>query len=513
MLPCVGCPHRPRPVHGHDPGGPGASRRRASTSRPSTRPATRTCSPAATSRRTPVAIDPASSARGRRATSNGLPRPAGLRAPRRSAAQARFFQPDNGARIDAVRDAIEARVRRLSPLYPLLLTSLIEAADRVDSTTGVQMAYVKQWAPRSFNRSSCGSRSSWPAPGAPSAATPCALAGPLGHFDLAYLDPPYNQHRYFTNYHVWETLVAWDAPEHYGVACKRIDARDPTTPRSVFNSKRTMPAALARWCGVDCELLVLSYNDESWLTLDELEAMCAEAGSNSPSPRAVATLTFDSDALRRVPGSASSTPPGARSAGSATSPTRSCWSSPERRRSCATWSTPCARCRPLRPLRRRQPRPSPPQPPRPTTGAGRIGYNRQREQARSRGPRRPPGRPLGERDGQRRARLSHPRGLRPVASAVQGRGEQATGPGPAPPAPPAAHQRRPAQPRQARPARCASSSRAGTPPARVARSDGWSSRSTPATSTSRPSRRPRRDELPPPLPAGGSGPRCPAGAA
>ena len=31
--------------------------------------------------------------------------------------------------------------------YPILLTSLIEAADRVDSTTGVQMAYVKQWAP------------------------------------------------------------------------------------------------------------------------------------------------------------------------------------------------------------------------------------------------------------------------------------------------------------------------------------------------------------------------------
>ena len=37
---------------------------------------------------------------------------------------------------------------------------------------------------------------------------PLALAPALGHFDLAYLDPPYNQHRYFTNYHVWETLVA-----------------------------------------------------------------------------------------------------------------------------------------------------------------------------------------------------------------------------------------------------------------------------------------------------------------
>ena len=69
---------------------------------------------------------------------------------RRSAVKARFFQPHNAARIDAVRDAIESEYAG-SPLFPLLLTSLIEAADRVDSTTGVQMAYVKQWAPRSFN--------------------------------------------------------------------------------------------------------------------------------------------------------------------------------------------------------------------------------------------------------------------------------------------------------------------------------------------------------------------------
>ena len=46
--------------------------------------------------------------------------------------------------------------------------------------------------------------------------------------------PPYNQHRYFTNYHVWETLVRWDAPAHYGVACKRVDARDEVT-RSPYN--------------------------------------------------------------------------------------------------------------------------------------------------------------------------------------------------------------------------------------------------------------------------------------
>ena len=33
----------------------------------------------------------------------------------------------------------------------MLLTALLEAADRVDSTTGLQMAYLKAWAPRSYN--------------------------------------------------------------------------------------------------------------------------------------------------------------------------------------------------------------------------------------------------------------------------------------------------------------------------------------------------------------------------
>jgi adenine-specific DNA-methyltransferase len=206
--------------------------------------------------------------------------------------QARFFQPHNAARIDAVREAIETEFAG-SALYPLLLTSLIEAADRVDSTTGLQMAYVKRWAPRSYNPLTLRVPQLLDGPGRAVKGDAVELAPSLGHFDLAYLDPPYNQHRYFTNYHVWETLVAWDAPEAYGVARKRVDARDPAT-HSVFNSKRTMPDALAAVvASVDCDLLVLSYNDEAWLALDELEAICARPGPDG-SPRAVATLAFDS---------------------------------------------------------------------------------------------------------------------------------------------------------------------------------------------------------------------------
>jgi len=188
--------------------------------------------------------------------------------------RSRYFQPFNGERVDAVREAIEADFAD-SPLYPILLTSLIEAADRVDSTTGVQMAYVKKWAPRSFNALDLRAPELLPGRGRAVRGDACRLAGDLGEFDVAYLDPPYNQHRYFTNYHIWETLVAWDAPDHYGIACKRLDSRDDAT-KSLFNSRPQMSEALRQVVrDVSCRVLLLSYNDESWVSREELVDMCS----------------------------------------------------------------------------------------------------------------------------------------------------------------------------------------------------------------------------------------------
>jgi len=188
----------------------------------------------------------------------------------------RFFQPANGARIDAVRDVIDEQYAG-SSLEPLLLTSLLEAADRVDSTTGVQMAYVKQWADRSFRPLELRVPMLWAGPGRAVRGDACAIASSLGEFDVAYLDPPYNQHRYESNYHIWETIVAWDAPDHYGVACKRTELRNGE--RSAFNSRRTMAGALGQVVrDVRARLMVLSYNDESWIQLDELVEMCRVRG-------------------------------------------------------------------------------------------------------------------------------------------------------------------------------------------------------------------------------------------
>jgi adenine-specific DNA-methyltransferase len=202
--------------------------------------------------------------------------------------EARFFQPRNGARVDAVRDALEAD-HRDSALFPILLTSLMLAADRVDSTTGLQMAYLKQWAPRAHQDLELRRPELIVGPGATVRGDATVTVETLPPVDLMYLDPPYNQHRYFTNYHIWETLVRWDGPEAYGVARKRVDAREEST-RSVFNDKRAAPAAMADLLRrARAEVVVLSYNDESWVTPADLTRMLHDAGHEE-----VRMLAFDS---------------------------------------------------------------------------------------------------------------------------------------------------------------------------------------------------------------------------
>lgn len=201
--------------------------------------------------------------------------------------RARYFHPRNGARIDAIRDELEQR--RDSPLFPILLTSLMLAADRVDSTTGVQMAFLKEWAPRAHQDLVLRRPELLPGAGRAMRGDAVQVAHDLEPVDLMYLDPPYNQHRYFTNYHVWETLVRWDAPEHYGIACKRLDSRDETT-KSVFNVKRQMPAAFADLVRrARAEVVVVSCNDEGWLRPEAVADCLRSAGHED-----VQAVAFDS---------------------------------------------------------------------------------------------------------------------------------------------------------------------------------------------------------------------------
>jgi len=189
--------------------------------------------------------------------------------------RSRFFQPKNGARIDAIREAIAAK--SLDPeLEAVMLVSLMEAADRVDSTTGLQMAYLKAWAPRASGDLTLRVPDILPRAKRGKGRATCLDAFDAAaklKADIAYIDPPYNQHSYLGNYHIWESLVRWDKPPVYGVACKRIDVPDR---RSVFNSKPKFSPALSELlAAVHAPVLVVSFSNEGYITRPAMEAMLA----------------------------------------------------------------------------------------------------------------------------------------------------------------------------------------------------------------------------------------------
>lgn len=180
----------------------------------------------------------------------------------------RFFQQKNAMKIQQIRDKIENAFYGMEKY--ILLTSLIEAADRVDSNVGLQMAYLKQWSKRSYNDIEL--------------RVPLFVEGPIGEVyqedanqlakqldsDLCYIDSPYNQHSYYGNYHIWETLVKWDNPETYGTVHKRVDVKEN---KSDYNSKvKISPAFEDLVSSLDkVKYLLISFNDEGFMKREQLE--------------------------------------------------------------------------------------------------------------------------------------------------------------------------------------------------------------------------------------------------
>jgi adenine-specific DNA-methyltransferase len=195
--------------------------------------------------------------------------------------KSRFFHPKNAEKVDAIRDAIEAK--SLNPLLKsVILVSLMEAADRVDSTCGIQMAYLKDWAKRAHNDIKLRLPEVLPqakhGQGRAYGLEALDAASKL-KADVAYLDPPYNQHSYRGNYHIWETLILWDKPELYGVAHKRIDCKEK---KSAFNSKvQFMDAFASVVDALSMPVIVVSFNNEGFVTRKEMEAMLSHRGKVS----------------------------------------------------------------------------------------------------------------------------------------------------------------------------------------------------------------------------------------
>ncbi len=101
--------------------------------------------------------------------------------------------------------------------------------------------------------------------------------------DIAYLDPPYNQHPYGSNYHVLNTLTLWDKPpltpqiEGRNKAAIRDDWR--TERRSAYNHRAAAADAYdALLSALDAKFILTSYSTDGTIPLLSLIAACLRRG-------------------------------------------------------------------------------------------------------------------------------------------------------------------------------------------------------------------------------------------
>lgn len=212
-----------------------------------------------------------------------------------------FYTRANGMRIDAIRQWIAERSAdgSLSPAQRnYLLAPLLCAASYVANTSGVFKAYHHGWGGRTgtaLYRILSDLHLSSPAlfdNGRENIVTQCdaqALAedwaeNSFGSCEICYLDPPYNQHPYGSNYHLLNTIALWDSPPVPPMSEAKVAIRTDwrTARRSAYNRAGEalealtllLPALPSRW-------VLMSYSTDGNIDLCPLIETFAQHGALS----------------------------------------------------------------------------------------------------------------------------------------------------------------------------------------------------------------------------------------
>lgn len=106
------------------------------------------------------------------------------------------------------------------------------------------------------------------------------------HFDLLYLDPPYNQHQYGSNYHLLNTIALWDKPEinrEIYINGKKTDKggirKDWVKTKSDYCYKKTAKDAFKNLIdNINASHIVLSYSTDGIIDYDDLISILESKG-------------------------------------------------------------------------------------------------------------------------------------------------------------------------------------------------------------------------------------------
>jgi adenine-specific DNA-methyltransferase len=208
-----------------------------------------------------------------------------------------FYMRKNGMRIDAIREQIAAwkDASQIDEMEEAcLLAPLVYQACYRSNTSGVFKGFHNGWGGQTGTALY-------------RIATDLELSAPVFHDNgqenlvfredaqtlaerladeevaIAYLDPPYNQHPYGSNYHVLNSVVLWDKPKlskqitRGTKAAIRLDWR--TDRRSAYNYKEDASKAYRRLLAtINARWILTSYSTDGMISLEDMLRSNIERG-------------------------------------------------------------------------------------------------------------------------------------------------------------------------------------------------------------------------------------------
>ena len=190
-----------------------------------------------------------------------------------------YFSDENGMRCDTIRQKIEnwkARNLISDDEYYFLITSLVESNDKYANTASVYGAFLKK-----LKKTAQNSLILKPAELIINDQDHEVFNEDINEVaekvkgDILYLDPPYNQRQYATNYHMLETIAKYDNPKIHG----KTGLRDYQNQKSLYCSKSQVKKAFKDLIlKAKARYIFLSYNNEGLMTLDDIKEIMGLRG-------------------------------------------------------------------------------------------------------------------------------------------------------------------------------------------------------------------------------------------
>lgn len=178
-----------------------------------------------------------------------------------------FFTDNNAQKIDSIR----FKLKEWEALLPkeknwFLLGILMNSADRVSNTAGTYGAYLKIWRTMAL-KDLVLEKPEFVSTGKVFIVQDDVLnfVKENKNFDIVYLDPPYNERQYASNFHVLESIVVYDKQKLKG----KTGLRNYDSQKSDFCIAGKVKDSFEKLIkNLDTKYIVMSYSNEGLLSKD-----------------------------------------------------------------------------------------------------------------------------------------------------------------------------------------------------------------------------------------------------